>query len=101
MEKVTPDTVRHVALLSRLNLSEDEIGKFAGDLDAILGYVDKLKELDTTNVPPTSHSFRMENVFREDVVRPSLVNEVALANSPDSEAGCFKVPAVIQDGGGA
>jgi aspartyl-tRNA(Asn)/glutamyl-tRNA(Gln) amidotransferase subunit C len=101
VQEITPEVVRHVALLSRLELEPGEAERYAGELDKILHYVEKLKELDTTNVEPTSHSFRMENVFREDVVRPSLTNEEALANAPDSEEGCFKVPAVLQEGGGA
>ena len=101
MQEITPEVVRHVALLSRLELAPGEAEQYAGELDKILHYVEKLKELDTSSVEPTSHSFRMENVFREDVVRPSLSNEQALGNAPDSEDGCFKVPAVLQEGGGA
>lgn len=101
MHEITPQVVRHVALLSRLELGEGEAETYAADLDKILHYVEKLAELDTTNVPPTSHSFAMQNVFREDEVRPSLSNEVALANAPEAEDHCFKVPAVLQDGGGA
>lgn len=101
MHEITPDVVKHVALLSRLELAEGEAETYAADLDRILHYVEKLGELDTTNVPPTSHSFKLQNVFREDAVRPSLTNEEALANAPDSEDECFKVPAVLQDGGGA
>jgi aspartyl-tRNA(Asn)/glutamyl-tRNA(Gln) amidotransferase subunit C len=101
VKDITPETVRHVALLSRLELAEGEAEKYAGELDKILHYVDKLKELDTANVPPTSHSFELVNVFREDIVRPSLSNEEALANAPEAEDHCFKVPAVLQDGGGA
>lgn len=101
MEKLTLDTVRHVALLSRLELTDEELEHFASDLNSILGYVDKLNELDTAGVPPTSHSFHLENVFREDVPHTSLSNEAALANAPESEEGCFKVPAVLQDSGGA
>lgn len=101
MHEITPEVVRHVALLSRLELAEGEAESYAADLDKILHYVEKLAELDTTDVPSTSHSFKMQNVFREDEVRPSLSNEQALANAPDAEDECFKVPAVLQDGGGA
>lgn len=101
MGDITPETVRHVALLSRLELAEGEAEKYAGDLDQILHYVEKLKELDTTNVPPTSHSFKMINVFREDVVQPSLTAEEATANAPEAEDNYFKVPAVLPDSGGA
>ena len=101
MERISADTVRHVALLARLQLTEDEVSHFQDDLNNILEYVEKLGELDTSEVPPSSHSFHMENVFREDVVRESLSNEDALANAPEAEDGCFKVPAVLQDTGGA
>lgn len=101
MHEITPDVVKHVALLSRLELAEGEAESYAADLDKILHFVEKLGELDTTDVAPTSHSFKLQNVFREDVVRPSLSNEQALVNAPDAEDECFKVPAVLQDGGGA
>lgn len=94
---ISLDLVRHVALLSRLQLTDEEIQHFAADLNNILRYVDKLSELDTSGVPATSHSFQMENVFREDSVHQSLSNEDALQNAPEAEDGCFKVPAVIQE----
>ena len=100
-DEIGPDIVRHVALLSRLQLEEGEAENYASDLGKILHYVEKLAQLDTSDVAPTSHSLAMHNVFREDDIRPSLTNEQALANAPDSEEGCFKVPAVLQDGGGA
>lgn len=101
MHEITPEVVRHVALLSRLELAPGEDETYAKDLDKILHYVEQLAELDTTNVPPTSHSFKLQNVFREDAVRPCLSNDEALANAPDAEDHCFKVPAVLQDSGGA
>lgn len=101
MQEITPEVVRHVALLSRLELAEGEAESYSADLDKILHYVEKLAELDTSDVPPTSHSFKISNVFREDEVRLSLENESALANAPDAEDECFKVPAVLQDSGGA
>ncbi|MCX7020389.1 MAG: Asp-tRNA(Asn)/Glu-tRNA(Gln) amidotransferase subunit GatC [bacterium] len=97
MNGISPELVRHVALLSRLELSEGETCRFGDDLANILDYVAKLNELDTSSIPPTSHSFKMSNVFREDVVQPSLTNPEALANAPDAENDCFKVPAVIQE----
>jgi aspartyl-tRNA(Asn)/glutamyl-tRNA(Gln) amidotransferase subunit C len=97
MSRVDRDTVRHVARLARLDLSEQEIEQFCHDLGDILEYVAKLNELDTSNVEPTSHSLRLVNVLREDCVRPSLSQEEALANAPETEEGCFKVPPVIQE----
>jgi aspartyl-tRNA(Asn)/glutamyl-tRNA(Gln) amidotransferase subunit C len=93
--------VRHVATLARLDLSEDEIRHFETDLNNILAFVEKLGELDTADVPPTSHSLPLHNVFREDEVLASLSNEDALSNAPEHEDGCFRVPMVIQEGGGA
>ncbi|AXA36033.1 MAG: Asp-tRNA(Asn)/Glu-tRNA(Gln) amidotransferase subunit GatC [Candidatus Hydrogenedentota bacterium] len=97
MSKLDIEAVKHVALLARLELSEEEIEHFARDLNTILDYVAKLNELDTSGVPPTSHSLALSNVFREDIVRESLPAEAALANAPEAEDGCFKVPAVIQE----
>lgn len=101
MSDITPDVVRHVALLSRLELSEGEAEKYAAEIDTILHHVEQLKELDTTNIPPTSHSFKQVNVFREDELRDSLNNESAIANAPESDEHCFKVPAVLAESGGA
>ena len=89
--------VKHVALLSRLTFTPQELHDFTEQLDKILTYVDKLGELDTSDVEPTSHSLKMSNIFREDRMTPSLSNEEALANAPESEEGCFKVPKVIQE----
>lgn len=93
--KIDADEVRHVAALARLELSPDEIEVFRGQLDSILTYMDKLRELETTDVPPTSHVISMATPFREDRVRPSIPREEALGNAPDSEGGCFKVPRMI------
>ncbi len=97
MSRIDRETVRHVALLARLELSDEEIDRFAHELGDILDYVAKLDELDTSEVPPTSHSLPLANVMRDDVVRPSLSQEEALANAPEAEDGCFKVPQVIQE----
>ena len=94
---ISEEEVRHIALLSRLECSDAEIGKFADDLNSILGYVEKLQELETDDVEPTSHALRQRNVFREDEVRPSLTNEQALSNAPEKEAGHFKTPPIIQE----
>jgi aspartyl-tRNA(Asn)/glutamyl-tRNA(Gln) amidotransferase subunit C len=100
-ERISADMVRHVAMLARLELTDEEIAVFQSDMNVILEHAAQLEALDTSDVPPTSHSLPMSNVFRDDVVRPSLPVEEALANAADHEDGCFRVPAVIQDGGGA
>lgn len=97
MNKVSKDDVAYVALLSRLFLSEEEQEKMTRDLNNILGYVEKLNELDTKDIPPTSHAIPFSNVFREDVVEQSLSVDDALANAPESEENCFKVPKIIQE----
>jgi aspartyl-tRNA(Asn)/glutamyl-tRNA(Gln) amidotransferase subunit C len=91
------EQVRQVGLLARLELTEDEVQSYRGTLDAILSHVKSLEELDTTEVPPTSHSLRLVNVFRDDIPRPSLSSAQALQNAPESEDDCFRVPAVIQE----
>lgn len=94
--KITIADVEHVARLSRLDLSSAEKILFAGQMDAIMGYVDKLAELDTGNVVPTSHAVPMENSFREDLVRLSIGLEKALGNAPQRVESFFKVPKVIE-----
>jgi aspartyl-tRNA(Asn)/glutamyl-tRNA(Gln) amidotransferase subunit C len=97
-QRISEEQVRHVALLSRLDLSGEEIDRFTRDLNEIIDYVGKLNELDTAGVPPTSHPIPLKNVFREDEPRPSLANDQALANAPDSEGPFFRVPQIIQEG---
>ncbi|TJY38525.1 Asp-tRNA(Asn)/Glu-tRNA(Gln) amidotransferase subunit GatC [Cohnella pontilimi] len=92
---ITVKDVEHVAALARLDLSEQEKEAFTGQLNAILGYADKLNELDTSGIEPTSHVLPLFNVMREDEVRPSLPIEEVLANAPEEEDGQFKVPAVL------
>ncbi|MGN7455541.1 Asp-tRNA(Asn)/Glu-tRNA(Gln) amidotransferase subunit GatC [Paenibacillus pasadenensis] len=89
-------TVEHVANLARLELSGEEKEQFASQLSAILKYAEKLDELDTEGIEPTSHVLPVTNVMREDVVRESVSNETALRNAPDDEDGQFKVPAVLE-----
>ncbi|MBN1899756.1 Asp-tRNA(Asn)/Glu-tRNA(Gln) amidotransferase subunit GatC [Candidatus Sumerlaeota bacterium] len=90
--------IQHVALLSRLHLTEEDITEHTVILNRILEYFAKLNELDTEGVSCTSHSINMNNVFREDVATPSLTAEDALANAPEKELNCFKVPQIIQEG---
>ncbi|NJD92023.1 MAG: Asp-tRNA(Asn)/Glu-tRNA(Gln) amidotransferase subunit GatC [Geobacter sp.] len=94
--RITRKEVEHVALLARLNLAEGELETFTGQMDAILAYVDKLNELDTDGIVPTSHAVPMENAFRADEVRPSIGTDNALANAPDRIEAFFRVPKVIE-----
>lgn len=92
---ISKEDVRHVALLSRLELAPDEVEAYSSILNRILSQFRQLNELETEGVPPTSHPAPIVNVLREDEVRPSLSPDEALANAPDSEAGCFVEPRVI------
>lgn len=94
--KITVADVEHVARLARLELGEDEKRLFAGQMDAILGYVDKLKELNTEGILPTSHAVPVENAFRQDQTTSSIGVEQALANAPDRVGSFYRVPKVIE-----
>ena len=94
--KMTVADVEYVARLARLELSLEEKELFAGQMDAILGYVEKLKGLNTEGIVPTSHAVPMENAFREDVVQPSIGLQKALANAPQRAGTFFAVPKVIE-----
>ena len=93
--KITKDEVLYVADLARLDLDEASIEKFAGQIGKILEYVEKLNEVATEGVRPTSHAISLTNVFREDVLKDHLKREKALANAPQKEDGSFVVPKVV------
>jgi aspartyl-tRNA(Asn)/glutamyl-tRNA(Gln) amidotransferase subunit C len=93
--KITREQVEYVAGLAQLELSEEEKDLFTHQLDSILSYIDKLNQLDTKDIEPTSHVLPIFNVFREDEVKPSLSVEDALANAPDAKDGFFRVPRII------
>jgi aspartyl-tRNA(Asn)/glutamyl-tRNA(Gln) amidotransferase subunit C len=86
------DQVLHVAKLSRLRLSEEEVETMVGELSGILEHVDRIGNLDLEGVEPTSHVVALENVLRADQPWPSLPREVALASAPEPEKGAFRVP---------
>jgi aspartyl-tRNA(Asn)/glutamyl-tRNA(Gln) amidotransferase subunit C len=92
---LTADDVAKVALLARLRLTPDELQTFTGQLNSIVGFVEQLGELDTTDVEPLAHGVEVRNVFRDDVRQPSLPREDALANAPQRNAESFLVPAVL------
>ena len=89
--------VRNVAKLARLELREDEIARMAGELSAIVGYVQKLAELDTSNVPPTAHVRLARSPLRDDEPRACLSHEEALAEAPRVAHDGFAVPAFVDD----
>lgn len=96
--KFGEETVRKAAELARLDLSDEEIRRFAGQLSSIVQYVHKLNELDTTNVEPMSHALDLETPMRDDVARPSPGAPKMLATAPEELYESFKVPQVL--GGG-
>ncbi len=87
--------VEHIAQLAKLNFSEEEKAKFTEQFNEILAFMEKLDELDTSNVEPLSHVIELQNVLREDTVKPSLPTEEALKNAPAKTERFFKVPKVI------
>ena len=86
----------HVAKLARLNLTDSESERLTKDMESIIGFADKLNELDTEGVVPTAHAIPMSNAFREDEVLPSYDNELIIKNAPHAEDGCFVVPRVVE-----
>jgi len=100
MEKKTADAgnidVAYVAHLARLYLTDEEIRTFQGQLDHVVGYVHKIRELDLTGVEPTSHAVEVRNVFREDTVKPGMAHEKAMNNAPAEVSGQFQVPKIVE-----
>lgn len=94
-EKITREEVRHVATLARLELMEAEESRMTRHLNQVLAYMEKLNELDTSDVPTTTHAIELKNVFRPDEVIPSLDRAKALNNAPQSDGASFVVPKVI------
>jgi aspartyl-tRNA(Asn)/glutamyl-tRNA(Gln) amidotransferase subunit C len=97
MMKISKNVVLHVAQLARLEFKEEEIDKFTEQLGNILGYVEKLNELDTSRVEPTFHVLDLSTLLREDIVSPWLSPDEALENAPRREDDFFAVPKFIED----
>lgn len=100
-DKIDIAQTRQVAKLARLALNDEELAKFSTQLNDILGYIEKLNEVDTENVEPLAHCLAVKNVFRDDIVKPSLGTQKALANSPAETSEFFKVPKILDDTAGA
>ena len=92
---ISREEVEKVSLLGRLLLSREELDKLTVQLGAILDYMSLLQELNTDNVQPMAHALDVSNVFRDDLVCPSLDRQQALANAPHRDAECYLVPAVL------
>jgi aspartyl-tRNA(Asn)/glutamyl-tRNA(Gln) amidotransferase subunit C len=88
--------VEYVANLAKIELTENEIEKFQSQLNQIVGYVEKIRELDLDGVEPSTRMRSLNNVYRKDEVRPSLAHEKAMANAPEELNGLFKVPKIME-----
>ena len=95
MTRIDEQQVRHIAHLSRLALTDDEIVRFGRDLENVLTYIEKLKEVNTDGIEPTAHAMPVNNVFRPDEPADSLGVEKTLRNAPDRADSYFKVPKVL------
>lgn len=94
-ERISRDDVAHVAHLARLELTEEELERYTEQLAAILDHADDVASLDTAGVAPTAHPLPLENVLRDDVVRPSLDRDEVLAQAPAAEGEFFRVPRIL------
>lgn len=94
--KLSREEVLHIARLARLGLTEEDVDKFGEQLSNILENFEILKQVDTTDVPPTAQSIALQNVMRDDEVTPSLAPEDILANAPRREGDCFRIRAVLE-----
>jgi aspartyl-tRNA(Asn)/glutamyl-tRNA(Gln) amidotransferase subunit C len=97
MPSLSRDEVAHLARLSRLALTDDELDRMAGQLDLILGSVARVAEVAADEIPPTTHAVPSTNVTRPDVVTPSLSSQRALAAAPAAEDGRFRVPRILEE----
>lgn len=99
MSRIKPEEVREIATLARLRLTDQEVDRMTVDLDAILGYVDALRALDTSDVEPMTHAVPFDCPLRPDAVGASLPVDDALRNAPRREASFFQVPRIIAAAG--
>ena len=98
MPDISRETVEHVAHLARLHLTDDEINLMQSQLSKILAAIETLAEVDTSHVGPTASVIALENVMREDEVRPGLTRDAALANAPLRDDPFLRVPTVLEEG---
>lgn len=96
---ISEDQVRHVALLARLALTDEQVARYGEDLNSILGHIDTIQQLDLEGVEPTAHPLDVVNVMREDCVRPGLTREQALLNAPETDGTAFVIPQIVGPGG--
>ncbi|HVM08010.1 MAG TPA: Asp-tRNA(Asn)/Glu-tRNA(Gln) amidotransferase subunit GatC [Acidimicrobiales bacterium] len=94
-DRITEADVRHVAKLARLDVTDEEVATFTGQLEAVLEHAQDVEALDVDDVPPTAHPLPLKNVFRDDVPRESLDRDEVLAMAPAAEDGRFRVPRIL------
>ena len=90
------EEVRHIAWLARLGVTDAEVERFRDELSVILEHFSALEELDTGSVPAAAHASLLHNVLRDDVPAASLPSDEVLANAPDSDDSCFRVPPILE-----
>ncbi len=93
---VSKEDVMHIAKLSKLKLTEEELEKYTEDLSSIVDFANELSSIDVEGVKPTAHILDIKNVFRKDEVKPSYDREEILKNAPSKDAGCVSVPKVVE-----
>jgi aspartyl-tRNA(Asn)/glutamyl-tRNA(Gln) amidotransferase subunit C len=94
--KLSREEVQHIAELARLALSDEEVAMYQEQLSAILEHFEHLQELETEDIPPTASVLPLRSVMRADEARPPLERDRVLENAPETQNGCFKVPAVLE-----
>jgi len=95
MSRINGDDVRHVARLARLDVTDEEVELFTGQLEAVLQHAQDVEALDVADVPPTAHPLPLANVFRDDEPRPGVDRDEVLAMAPDAADGRFRVPRIL------
>lgn len=94
--KITDEMIDYIGILARLKLQDEEKETAKTELEKIINYMDTLNTLDTTGIEAMSHAFPVKNVFREDVIKPSVDREIITLNAPSKKDGCFKVPKTVE-----
>lgn len=95
VSEITPDLVRHLGVLARIQLSDEEVERLTGQLDVIVDNIAKVSEVATAEVTATSHPIPLENIFRPDIVGDQLTPAQVLQNAPDAADGRFRVTAIL------
>ena len=93
---VSKEDVKHIAKLSKLNLTEKELEKYTNELSSIVDFANELSNINVDGIKPTAHILDIKNVFRKDEVQPSYDREEILKNAPSKDAGCVSVPKVVE-----